>query len=66
MNALKTFGRFWYDFVVGDDWRLAIGSVLSIAAVFTLAHHDVNVWWLLPLSITTFLTISLAHASFRR
>ena len=23
MKYLRTFGRFWWDFVVGDDWRLA-------------------------------------------
>ena len=63
MNALKTFGRFWYDFIVGDDWKLAVGAVGSIAVVFFLTHHDVNAWWLLPLAVTALLSISLAFAS---
>ena len=28
----RGFGRFWYDFVVGDDWRIALGVVLVLAA----------------------------------
>ena len=26
MSRLRQFGRFWYDFVIGDDWRLAVGA----------------------------------------
>ncbi|MEU9794453.1 hypothetical protein AB0E27_28185 [Streptomyces sparsogenes] len=33
MNFLKSFGRFWYDFVVGDDWKIAVGVVLALAAL---------------------------------
>jgi hypothetical protein len=24
MSWLRRFGSFWYDFIVGDDWRLAL------------------------------------------
>jgi len=24
---VKAFGRFWFDFVVGEDWRIAAGVV---------------------------------------
>jgi hypothetical protein len=24
------FGRFWWDFVVGDDWRIAVGVVICL------------------------------------
>jgi acetyltransferase-like isoleucine patch superfamily enzyme len=29
------FARFWYDFVIGDDWRIAAGivAVLAVGAV---------------------------------
>ncbi len=29
---MRTFLRFWYDFVVGDDWRIAAGVVLVLGA----------------------------------
>ena len=28
---MRTFGRFWYEFIVGDDWRIAAGVVLVLA-----------------------------------
>ena len=24
---MRAFGRFWFDFVVGEDWRIAAGVV---------------------------------------
>jgi len=30
MRVLRGFGRFWFDFVVGDDWRIALGVVLVL------------------------------------
>jgi hypothetical protein len=63
VKLLRGFGRFWYDFIVGDDWRLAIGAVVAITAVYVAAHNDLNVWWLLPLAVAAFLSVSLAHAT---
>ena len=31
MRALKSFGAFWYDFVVGDDWQVAAIVVAALA-----------------------------------
>ncbi len=63
MKWLKTFGRFWYDFVVGDDWRLAIGAVVAISLAYAGTHNDMNVWWLLPLAVAAMLSVSLLHAT---
>lgn len=27
----KGFGQFWYDFVVGDDWKIAFAVVTTLA-----------------------------------
>ncbi len=32
MRLLAGFGRFWWDFVVGDDWRIAAGVLVALAA----------------------------------
>jgi hypothetical protein len=32
MRPLRAFGRFWYDLVVGDDWRIAAGVTAVLAA----------------------------------
>jgi hypothetical protein len=28
---VRAFGRFWYEFIVGDDWRIAAGVVAVLA-----------------------------------
>jgi hypothetical protein len=28
---LHGFGAFWWDFVVGDDWRIAAGVIVAMA-----------------------------------
>ena len=30
MRRLKSIGAFWYDFVVGDDWRVAAVVVVVL------------------------------------
>jgi hypothetical protein len=50
------FGRFWWDFVVGDDWRVAAGVVLAVAVTAALAHSGVAAWWLPPLATAAVLT----------
>jgi hypothetical protein len=34
MRFLRGFARFWWDFIVGDDWRIAagVGVVLGLGA----------------------------------
>ena len=66
MKWLAQFGKFWYDFLIGDDWRLAVGVVITISCVFFVAHHGLNGWWLLPLAVALLLVISVTHEVRRR
>ncbi len=34
MKFLKSFGHFWYDFIIGDDWKIAAAVVVSLAILF--------------------------------
>jgi hypothetical protein len=61
--ALRGFGAFWWDFIVGDDWRIAAGVILALAATAALASTSVPAWWLLPLVVTTLLAFSLWRAT---
>jgi hypothetical protein len=63
MTHLRTFGKFWYDFIVGDDWRVAVGAAIAIALTFVAAHRGANWWWLLPLMDSALLTISVRRAT---
>jgi hypothetical protein len=40
MSLARGFLRFWYDFVVGDDWRIALGVVLVLAGGAALVATD--------------------------
>ncbi len=66
MKWLAQFGRFCYDFLIGDDWRLAVGVVVTISGVFVIAHHGVNAWWLLPTAVAVLLLMSVTHEVRRR
>jgi hypothetical protein len=41
MRFVKGFGKFWYDFVVGEDWRIAAGVAAVLAAGAVLASAEV-------------------------
>ena len=59
MKYVVAFGRFWWDFIVGDDWRVAVGLAVSLALVWFLAHEGVNAWWLLPVAVALLLVESV-------
>jgi len=59
VKYLAAFGRFWWDFVVGDDWRVAVGLAISLALAWCLVHEGVNAWWLLPIAVALLLVESV-------
>ena len=61
---LKSAGAFWYDFVVGDDWRGAAVVAVALALTAGCAHlARLNVWWLLPAGVLGVLGWSLRRAT---
>ena len=63
---MKKFGAFLYDFVVGDDWRLAVAVVLALAITVGVARTAVAAWWVLPAAVVLILPVSLLIAVRRR
>jgi hypothetical protein len=63
MSRLRTFGRFWWTFIVGDDWRAAAGIAIVLGLVAFLAHAGADVWWLLPPAVALVLAASLWRAT---
>lgn len=67
MRQLKAFGAFWYDFVVGDDWHVAVLVVLGLAVTAVAAHvARVPAWWVLPVVVVAALAWSLHRATARK
>ena len=62
MSYLAAFARFWWDFVVGDDWLVAAGLVLALGVTALVAHDDVSAWWLLPVAVIGLLAVSIRRA----
>jgi hypothetical protein len=63
MNALvrrgKAFAAFWYDFVVGDDWRVAVGVIVALAATYGVSRTSVATWWVMPAAVALLVPFSL-------
>ncbi|MGW6278533.1 hypothetical protein [Kribbella sp. NPDC055071] len=34
MKYVKAFGRFWYDFIIGDDWKIAAAVLVALIILF--------------------------------
>jgi hypothetical protein len=63
IRALKSFGAFWYDFIIGDDWQVAALVVIALAVTALLTHAaGVNAWWLVPIVAFAALAWSLHRA----
>jgi F0F1-type ATP synthase assembly protein I len=60
MRYVKQFVLFCWDFVVGDDWRMAAGVIVGVGLCYLLAHHGMNAWWMLPALIVVGLALSVA------
>lgn len=59
MRYLISFAAFWYDFVVGDDWRVAAGVIAALAATALLVRVEIPAWWIMPLAVILLLASSL-------
>jgi Flp pilus assembly protein TadB len=66
MNRVIAFGRFWWDFVVGDDWRIALGAAVALAATGVASHAHMPAWWIVPSAVVLVLTLSVWRAARRR
>lgn len=60
---MRRFAGFWWNFVVGDDWRVAAGIALALGLTALLATTSVPAWWLLPLAVAAVLWSSLRRAA---
>ena len=65
MNYVRSFARFWWNFVVGDDWRVAAGLAAAVAHTWLLEHQCGSAWWLLPAAVALILTESVRREARR-
>ena len=63
MTVLRSFALFWWDFIVGDDWRVAAGIACALGLTAVLTHYGLGAWWLLPIAVAVLLGRSLQRAA---
>jgi uncharacterized membrane protein len=51
---------FWYDFIIGDDWRVAAGVVLGFFAIHSVG---ISAWWIMPAVVAAMLSYTLLEAT---
>jgi hypothetical protein len=65
LARIKSFGAFWYDFVIGDDWRVAVGVVAALLITWAVSTSTVSSWWVAPVIVALLLPFSLWRATTR-
>ena len=53
-----------WEFIVGDDWRTAIGVVLALALTALAAGGGVEAWWVMPVAVLGLLALSIQRAAY--
>jgi hypothetical protein len=60
---LTGFVRFWYGFIVGDDWTVAATVAAALVVTWLLHAAAVDAWWLPPLAAVAAVGVSLRRKS---
>jgi hypothetical protein len=60
VSRLESFGRFLWDFVIGDDWRIAAGVAIALGLTAIVGGTS---WWILPLAVALLLGASVWSAA---
>ncbi|MEU0494510.1 hypothetical protein [Mycobacterium sp. NPDC006124] len=67
MTGLRAVLAFWYDFLVGDDWRVAALVAVALAATVTIDHVTGDgPWWILVVAVMAALPASIYRVTRRR
>ena len=62
LSLLRGFGRFWYRFIIGDDWTVAAAVVVGLAVTAALNNAHVAAWWVIPLIVIVMLRVTVQRS----
>lgn len=63
LGWLRGFGRFWYGFIIGDDWTVAATVAVALVVTWLLHTAAVAAWWLPPWAAVVVVGVSLRRAA---
>jgi hypothetical protein len=52
-----------WEFVVGDDWRTAVGVLLALALTVIVTEVTGSAWWVMALAVAGLLARSIRRAA---
>ncbi len=52
-----------WDFIVGDDWRTAIGVAAALGLTAVIAETGSSAWWVMPVAVLVILVLSIRRAA---
>jgi predicted branched-subunit amino acid permease len=65
-RRVRAFLAFVYDFVIGDDWRIAAAVAVGLAVTYAVSQTSVPSWWVMPALLVILLPATLWRATRRR
>jgi hypothetical protein len=65
-ELIVAFGRFWYSFIIGDDWLAAAGVLVMLGGAYGLMQVGIAAWWFGPAAILATVTITIRRALLRQ
>lgn len=63
MSAVIAFLRGVWEFIVGDDWRTALGVVVALGVTALIAQAGSSAWWVMPPAVLGLLALSIRRAA---
>ena len=65
-RGLRSFGRFWWDFLIGDTPELFAAVIVIVVVALLLRNHHVAAVILLPTMTVVFLLASVVRGRVKR
>ncbi len=59
MSRLRSALLAVWEFVVGDDWRTALGVCAALGLTAAIAGAGLAAWWVMPVAVPLLLGLSL-------
>ncbi len=65
-RGLTAFGRFWWEFLVGDTPELLVATIVVVGTALALRHHPTAGFVVVPLLAAVALTVSTLRGRVKR
>lgn len=62
VSRLRSFGAFWYDFIIGDDWQIATGVAVGLLVTFLVSLATPMAWAVMPVAVAILMPYGVRRA----